>query len=410
MPGWWVLWSIMAAVAALAAISNDLVLISTIYSFGLLLPVWFIAANLWWVMALIGLWLLIRRFAGARPAIVVVLALVSVATTGFYSLRAAQIARLPQSEAVPLAQVVQKPRSLDYTLRIPGAYNPFETCDALCLAAFGGGDIQWLRLERFRTNGMAQRVLPVYGKTCADLGLPPMQPTGCLKPAEVTRYSVIIEARDRTDCLIDQTDFPATALCLRFVPDDGRKADLRLTISTADAAVLQAGSTSLVRLTEMRQLLLQDLRGAAPSDLARHSARAYTVTTAPIPLAPRMSFDNRAGGFDALTSSVTELLPDYAAVLHDAGVAVATATPGVLGMVSPGLMQPLHPVEQALVLSRGDDPAGIWLRVDPPKPIAPPPPKPRSKAEIAASKQARRAAETKMIMDAVRHGIRGAAP
>lgn len=410
MPGWWVLWSIIAAAAALLALSNDLVLISTIYSFGLMLPLWFIAANLWWVMALIGLWLLIRRFIGAKRASVAVLALLGAVATGFYSLRAAQIAGLPKAEAVALAQVAAKARSMDYTLRLRDAYNPFETCDALCLAALGGGDIQWLRLERFQQNGMPQMLQPVYGKTCADLGLPQMQPSGCLAAAEVTRYSVIIEARNRAECLTDQPEFPADAPCLRFVPDDGRKADLRLTISTADAAVLQAGSASLLRLTELRQLDLQDLRGAVPVDLARYAARSYTVTAAPIPLAPRMSFDNRAGGFDAPTSAVTELLPDFAAVLRDAGVAIGLAIPGVRGMVVPGQVSPLDPVELALVQSRGDDAARIWLRVDPPKPVASPPPKPRSKAEIAAAKQARRAAQDKMITDAIRQGIPGAAP
>lgn len=410
MPGWWVVWSIIAAIAALAATSNDLVLISTIYSFGLMLPIWYLAANLWWVMALIGLWLQIRRFAAPKLAAVAVLALVGVAGAGVYGLRAVQIAGLTKVEAVALAKVAAKARSLDYSLRIPDAYSPFETCDALCLAAFGGGDIQWLRLERFQANGMAQLVQPVVGKTCADLGLSPMLPMGCLKEAEVSRYSVIIEARDRADCLTDQPGFPAGALCLRFVRDDGRKADLRLTISTVDASVLQAGSSGLVRLTQMRQLLLQDLRFAAPVDLARHSARSYTVTSAPIPLTPRMSFDNRAGGFNAPTSSVTEPLPDYAAVLRDAGVGVGPAMPGVLGMVAPGFVQPLDPVEQALLLSRGDDAALIWLRVDPPKPAPIPPPKPRSKTEIAASKQARRAAESKMIMDAIQQGISGASP
>ena len=109
-------------------------------------------------------------------------------------------------------------------------------------------------------------------------------------------------------------------------------------------------------------------------------------------------------------ATVVEPLVDPAVVLQAAGVAVAAVQPEVMGAVYPGRVMPLTAVNRALVASRGADSALIWLRVGPPKPARVLEPKPRSAAEIAASKQARRAAENKMIMDAIRQGTQATAP
>ena len=410
MPGWWVLGSIIAAIAGLAACINDLVLATIFASLGLLYPVWLIAANLWWVMGLIGLWLLIRRFAGLGLSLGVMLGLLGLAGAGFYGLRASQLAGLPPAVSEVLAQASGKARSLDYVNARGDAFRPYETCDAFCLAALGGGDLQWLRLERYQSQGMRQVVFPVAGKTCADLGLPEIAPKGCLSAPTFSRFSVIIERRDRADCLTDQPDFPADEICLRFVRDDGRKADLWLEISDSDAPLLSEAQRGLVRLTELRQLRLQDLRGAASVDLARHSARTYTLTSAPLPLVPNVSMNSNGGGLAMPHATVVEPLVDPAVVLQAAGVAVAAVQPEVMGAVYPGRVMPLTAVNRALVASRGADSALIWLRVGPPKPARVLEPKPRSAAEIAASKQARRAAENKMIMDAIRQGTQATAP
>ncbi|WP_054006652.1 hypothetical protein [Cypionkella psychrotolerans] len=406
----WLWGAIISIVAAGLASDNELVVTTSLYSLGLMLPVWLLAANLWWILALILCWQAANSARGAKFASGIVLGGILALGAGFYALRAGQIAQLPPAEHVTLAQLTIKPQSLDYILQTSGSYSPYETCDALCLAALRGGEIRWIRLVRFQTQMMAHMVFPVAGKTCADLNLPAMQPKGCLAPATLSRFSAIIESRDRAACLAQQPDFPADQPCLTFTADDGRKADLALTITEANAAELLAASGDLVRLTGLTHLTLQDIRGSAPVDLARHTMRSYSQVSAPLPMVPVMSLQSSKGGFNVPHGQLREALPDLPTVLADAGIAVRPSAGFVSGIVDPHVIKPPAPVQHALALTRGADPAAVWLRLDPPKPPPVPPIKRRSAAEIAAAKQARRARDDKMITDAIRSTLPPIAP
>ena len=50
LPGWFTSLFVVALVGFALSWSGDLVLGTSIVTFGLMLPVWYVAANLWWVM------------------------------------------------------------------------------------------------------------------------------------------------------------------------------------------------------------------------------------------------------------------------------------------------------------------------------------------------------------------------
>ena len=63
MPRWWTGW-----MALVTAVLPGLVFLTSVVTFGLALPFWLIAANLWWVLAFRGVWLFARQSGGRSRA------------------------------------------------------------------------------------------------------------------------------------------------------------------------------------------------------------------------------------------------------------------------------------------------------------------------------------------------------
>lgn len=399
----------LAGLAAALAMADELVIVSLMLSFGLLFPVWIVAANMWWVLLLVLGW----RLASLRLGPVMGAALVAVpvlALAGWDRIDTArQIAEIRQAlPEDPPQRAEGVVRSLEYSSEGDdwgNSFDPHETCDPLCFALMEGGGLDWLRLERFVTVDAARLVRPAEGYSCADLS-GEQTPEGCLRPARVARMTTIIARVDAAECRASLADFPDDAPCLRFMADDGRKADLRLILTAGNQGERKALSRRTVTVTSQRGLAVLDSRGEMPVVLARASSLSYDIPR-PVPvLLPSANINRSEHRLRRWTESHRERAPDAALMLAQVGLALAAVRPDERHHVFPGARQALSPTIRALADSRGPDVAAIWTRHNPPDLPKPAPRKSRSPAEIEAARRASEAAQQELLQRWIMEGDR----
>lgn len=109
MPRWWTGW-----MALVTAVLPGLVFLTSVVTFGLALPFWLIAANLWWVLAFRGVWLFARQSGGRSRAWGALGGAVLAVAGLFFGVVALALARLPAMEAEVLARLAGPlPQSLE---------------------------------------------------------------------------------------------------------------------------------------------------------------------------------------------------------------------------------------------------------------------------------------------------------
>ena len=146
MPGWYVVWFVVALVGFAASWNGDLFLISSINAFGILIPVWFVAANLWWVMAHVAHWV---WFAGRSRAVLggcisgtVLTAIVAAPTLTTMIQRTAFMLEAQVAKGMMVADPA-------HALEIPFAGERVNRrdCDEVCDRSLRGGDVDWVRIR-----------------------------------------------------------------------------------------------------------------------------------------------------------------------------------------------------------------------------------------------------------------------
>lgn len=145
--------SIIAAVLAMIPI---VVVMGSLYSFGLTAPVFFVAANLWWVLILLGPVVHLWRAGKLAWGIAASLALAAAVIGGFYALRAASLQAIaaPAAQTMPGALVDRLAASVE--IRDDHARNSADApCDTLCegLLTAGARRTCWCGL-RFRATAL----------------------------------------------------------------------------------------------------------------------------------------------------------------------------------------------------------------------------------------------------------------
>lgn len=56
MPFWFVILAVLAATGLLGSYSSGFVTSSIMFSLGLMIPVWILAVNLWWIVLVLAPW------------------------------------------------------------------------------------------------------------------------------------------------------------------------------------------------------------------------------------------------------------------------------------------------------------------------------------------------------------------
>lgn len=234
MPGWFIALFVGSLVGFMASWSGNLVLGTSILTFGLMLPVWFVAANLWWVLlALLPFMVLRRRGRGALGLAIGAGALVAPGIGASLNLRAARAALTPPLPlpAPGLARETGAPASVEITVR---------------------SDLEWDVSEQARGN-LCRALLPGEGVTWFRLRI--------IGPA--SSETIVFSRAEREECLAFDPAFPAVAPCLLARKDDGARADLQIEITEeGDFCAPMRGDHGPVYLTGIQRLTLTDYRGA----------------------------------------------------------------------------------------------------------------------------------------------------
>ncbi|EEW23810.1 hypothetical protein Rsw2DRAFT_3267 [Rhodobacter ferrooxidans] len=298
MPVWFWVLAVIAAVAAVLAMLPAVVILSSFYAFGWGFPVgmlWFVAANLWWVLLL--LWPVIWSLRRGRILVGLVFSagLMALAVGGFYSLRAAHLASLyvPLVVAQPLSGQVL---SAELVEGRDGALLGNSVCGDLCERLLIGG-MDWVRVVSPGPDGV-----PV---------------------ATVTARA------EAVDCRALDPDFPDGAPCLLLRADRGSAADLRLTVTQqGDGHASREDMSGLAFLLSRQRLLVEDLRGPSPVLLHDQSRRIWMQATQPVPLHANAGFDGNGlhgGGLTFPWVRLQDAPLDVASVLQAAAVPLAPA-------------------------------------------------------------------------------------
>lgn len=369
MPGWWIVsFGISLIAAFVVAAMPELVLVSLVYTFGILLPFWLLAANFWWVLALVGLWLFVHSLRGSGWAWSVVLLFIGLVAGLFYSTMALQRTRLPAQESFVVSQpLTPAAQSVDYVIE-GQTFSEFEVCDALCLGLMRTGALRWLRLVRFEVVDAARVDFVTPGLPCSDNGRLELGGKTCFVPATIARRTVIIERRSLSDCRAKVPDHPADAPCLLFAHDDGRVADVQFTKSEADNKELEGQQQSLVKLRSVSRLKLEDMRGIAPVTLAHYVTRSWEYKPLPVPLFPAISLTESGGGLNIRMASAHDVPINAVDVLGAAGLLIKRVEMLGNGFVIPPVYESrLEPEVRTLAITRGAEPQAIWSRVGPTK-------------------------------------------
>lgn len=234
MPGWFIALLVASLAGFLASWSGDLVLATSILTFGLMLPVWFVAANLWWVLLALMPFMILRQSGkGAIGLAIGVGAMVALGVGASVNLGAARTALTPALPlpAAGLAREAGVPGSVELAVLSSQGWDASEeACGGLCRSLLTGEDIAWFRLS-------------VAGPAASE--------------------TVVFARADQRDCLAFDPAFPADAPCLLAREDDGASADLRIEITgEGDFHAPMTGDHGAVYLTGVQRLTLTDNRAA----------------------------------------------------------------------------------------------------------------------------------------------------
>lgn len=186
-------------------------------------------------------------------------------------------------------------------LTTPVAFADAAACDPLCDRLLTGDAVTLLR--RTTVQGDRPPVTHVFRRA---------------EPAECQRLD---------------PDFPPAAACILMAADDGRPADLRVTVDgVGDGHASRDEVRGLACLVSSRRLQVTDLRGGAERLVHDQSSRLWVQAIAPLPLFANSGFDGNGlhgGGLAPYRERRSDPRLDPAAILAALGVPLGPGRPFV---------------------------------------------------------------------------------
>jgi hypothetical protein len=340
LPGWFTKLFVVALVGFALSWSGDLVLGTSIVSFGLMLPVWYVAANLWWVMLALVPAMLGRTPGRKVLGLAVGVAVVGGLAVGTIALDRRTLATLTPALPLPkpgLAVEAGPPRSVEIAGLFGRSPDQVEdACGDFCQALLSGPDVTWLRVEtgasRHATTGAASEALPKAGTT------------------------VVFYRGDEAECRALDPGFPAGSPCILARSDDGAKADLLVEVTQeGDFFAPMDPAHGRVYLTGIERLFLKDQRVSPPKTLDERLRYGWS---APVlgPLVPAMTALGNGAKSDGpgFRRARKQSDPfDLAAILTHAGVRLGVPVANLPD--ADALAIPTARLASILALSDGED-------------------------------------------------------
>ena len=231
MPGWFVQLAIVAAVGLFGCYNTDFVTNSIMFTNGLMIPVWILAVNLWWITLILAPFAYLSR-RGHPVKWLVATSLIAVALYVLPILYIAQERLAVVPTPVNSADLMPLPEAGIGSLEMVLSDNRSDLhgCQTLCQQLLIGGNIQWMRMASAPDARLLQRSIVYYRAA----------------PAE---------------CLAMDNRFPPDGICLLARPDDGAKADLQLHLTElGDFWSPMDQRPGLVALTGIQKASFTDLR------------------------------------------------------------------------------------------------------------------------------------------------------
>lgn len=299
MPGWYITALLLSLVGFVFSWSGDIVLMTTMLTFGLMFPVWFVAANLWWILLMLMPAMILRpRGKGTLGLVIGVGAVVVIAGVTQLSFMLSRSVLTPDAPVTEpgLALKAGVPTSVEIR-SVPGQSSPEAqgACSKACHAMLYGPDIRWLRLRTEGDEGFRQ---------------------------------IVYQRSDTSACLALDPMFDPARICILARPDDATEAELLIEVSQeGDFWSALEPDHGPVYLTFRQRLTLTDTRPAAPQKLDERLRYGWSEPMIS-PLFP---------GMTALGSGVSEDGPrfarlqrqspdfDMAEILAHSGVRLATS-------------------------------------------------------------------------------------
>ena len=292
----WVFWVVAVASVLLAIVASipGLVIGLTFMSGFLLAPIWPLAANLWWVMALVAPVVWFHRRGKAVSGIAISAALAIAGFGAFYGLRSAAMARIEAPFVTTpgaFTDGVGQPKVVDLIVTADSVLGE-AACDQLCERLLTGDAVSMVR----RTTSLGD-----------DPGI-----------THVFRRS------DPAECQRLDPDFPPAAPCILMVADDGRPADLRVTVDgMGDGYASRDEVGGLVYLVSGRRIQVAALRAGEETLIHDQTQRIWFEAIAPVPLFANSGFDGNGlhgGGLAPYRERRSDPRLDPAAILASLGV------------------------------------------------------------------------------------------
>ncbi len=292
----WLFWVVAVASVLLAVLAMiPAVVIGLTFMSGFLLaPIWPVAANLWWVMALLGPVVWFYRRGKAVTGIALSAALAIACFGAFYGLRSAAMARIEAPITTTpgaFSDGVGLPVVVDLIVNTDSVFGE-AACDPLCERLLTGDTVTTVR----------------RAMTLGD------------QPARIH----VFRRSDAAGCQRLDPDFPLSAPCILMVADDGRPADLRVTVDgVGDGYASRDEVGGLVYLVSSRRIQMTALRGGEETLIHDQTSRIWFEAVAPVPLIANSGFDGNGlhgGGLAPYRMRKSDPRLDPAAILTALGV------------------------------------------------------------------------------------------
>lgn len=232
MPGWFVQLAALAVLGLLGASNGDWVASSIMVTGGLMIPVWTLAVNLWWITLVLAPFAVLKhRGAWIRGSLISAVIAAALAVFPTLYITQQRLAVVPvvvnSSNLLPLPD-----RFLSMEMTLTDNRADLHTCTPLCQQWLLGGDLQWIRMMSAPDARLAQR-------------------------------SIVYYRAGRADCAEVDPDFPAKGDCLLARPDDGARADLQMHLTElGDFHTPMDPNAGVVALTGVQKVTLTDMRDA----------------------------------------------------------------------------------------------------------------------------------------------------
>ncbi len=327
MPRWFIALFITSLVGFMGSWSGDLVLTTSIMTFGIMLPFWYLAANLWWILLLMMPAMFLHKSGkggiGLAIGAGVFVALVTAASVQIDRVRT----RLTPTSPVPasgLAVLAGIPSSLEIVGPSEQHHgNNDVECGVPCQAVLTGPDIKWIRVQTDEQTGDG---------------------------------TLVYLRADAAKCAVLDPNFDGLMPCLQARKDDGARADLRIKVT-------QEGNFwgpmdrdyGLIYLTGIQRLVLSDQRVSPPQVLDERVRYAWSEPVI-FPLLPGMTALGSGAKYDGVNikrHSARSPDFDFVSILAHSGIRPGAYEPRAEGSVNS--VAPYTTALLASILSLADD-------------------------------------------------------